>query len=292
LQVSVPILNGAASSLISTLALALGNSYVFISFYKTMILVFVLGVLHSIVFLPVLLSFVGPRRTSKPRVYVGQHTDTSNNHPNNHHVRRNHSHLDIDDGNDLALRPLNHDAALESAPTSTTATSLSSAQRQDIPIDDVTSSTRTSTNVPSSIDARVGFDSDEDHSSIGDDYDDEYSARRRYCLNVVSELTDTDDQEFGDCVSEATGGDDQNDQPVPITGFVGTDIAIKERPVSGEHSQYLVTPDDRNTMLANRSQGIKRSNDDEDQGFPSPGGAATRRRVSFDTIKETSMDDD
>jgi len=67
MQVALPILNGAAASLLSTLVMALGNSYVFVSFYKTMILVFVLGVLHSIVFLPVLLSFVGPRRTSRPR---------------------------------------------------------------------------------------------------------------------------------------------------------------------------------------------------------------------------------
>jgi len=63
----LPILNGAAASLLSTLVMCLGNSYVFVSFYKTMILVFVLGVLHSVVFLPVLLSFVGPRRTNRPR---------------------------------------------------------------------------------------------------------------------------------------------------------------------------------------------------------------------------------
>jgi len=72
MQVTLPILNGAAASLLSTLVMALGYSYVFVSFYKTMILVFVLGVLHSIVFLPVLLSFVGPRRTSRPQsVFFG-----------------------------------------------------------------------------------------------------------------------------------------------------------------------------------------------------------------------------
>ena len=70
-QVALPILNGAAASLLSTLVMALGHSYVFVSFYKTMILVFVLGVLHSIVFLPVLLSFIGPRRTSRPRTVAG-----------------------------------------------------------------------------------------------------------------------------------------------------------------------------------------------------------------------------
>lgn len=64
------MLNGAVASLLSTIVMAFGNSYVFVSFYKTMILVFVLSVLHSIVFLPVLLSFVGPRRTSRPRTTV------------------------------------------------------------------------------------------------------------------------------------------------------------------------------------------------------------------------------
>jgi hypothetical protein len=75
-KVSVPILNGALASLLSTVPMALGNSFVFVSFYKTMILVFVLGVLHSVVFLPVMLSFIGPRRTSKPRLFVGNAAST------------------------------------------------------------------------------------------------------------------------------------------------------------------------------------------------------------------------
>ena len=58
--------------------MALGNSYVFVSFYKTMILVFVLGVLHSIVFLPVLLSFIGPRRTSRPRTHTAAAAPSTN----------------------------------------------------------------------------------------------------------------------------------------------------------------------------------------------------------------------
>lgn len=78
LQVALPIINGAAASLLSTLVMALGNSYVFVSFYKTMILVFVLGVLHSIVFLPVLLSFVGPRRTSRPRTTAAAPAPSTN----------------------------------------------------------------------------------------------------------------------------------------------------------------------------------------------------------------------
>lgn len=248
-----------------------------------MILVFVLGVLHSIVFLPVLLSFVGPRRTSKPRVYIGQHAQNSN-----HQVRRHHNHnADAEDTTTLPLRPLNDNVTIDSAPTSTTATSLSSVPRQDIPIGDVTN---TSTIVPGCVDARVGYDSDDDHSSIGNEFDDDCSARRRHCLNAVSELTDTDDQEFGDCISDATGSDDQADNQPTVSAF-GWDSAYIDRSLPDDYSEYLLTGDDKSKCLSNRSHGLKRStgiNDDDH----SPGGAATRRKVSFDTIKETSGDDD
>ena len=69
-KVGVPILNGALSSLLCAIMLSFGTSFIFTSFFKTMILVFVLGVLHSLVFLPVMLSFIGPRRTSRPRVFI------------------------------------------------------------------------------------------------------------------------------------------------------------------------------------------------------------------------------
>jgi len=77
-------MNGALASLLSTLAMSLGNSYVFVSFYKTMILVFGLGLLHSVVFLPVILSFFGPRRTSKPRVFGGNNTNNTSNSGRSH----------------------------------------------------------------------------------------------------------------------------------------------------------------------------------------------------------------
>src|SRR5436309_157711 len=64
------ILNGALASLLSIAVLSLGTSFIFVSCFKTLLLVFSLGVLHSIVFLPVMLSFIGPRRTSKPRIFI------------------------------------------------------------------------------------------------------------------------------------------------------------------------------------------------------------------------------
>ncbi|CAD5115001.1 unnamed protein product [Dimorphilus gyrociliatus] len=69
-KVGVPILNGALSSILGIIMLASAHSYIFVSFFKTMLLVIVLGLFHSLLVLPVLLSFIGPRRTSKPRVYI------------------------------------------------------------------------------------------------------------------------------------------------------------------------------------------------------------------------------
>lgn len=69
-KVGVPILNGAFSSILGILMLAFASSYIFKSFFKTMLLVIVLGLFHSLLLLPVVLSFIGPRRTSKPRMFI------------------------------------------------------------------------------------------------------------------------------------------------------------------------------------------------------------------------------
>ena len=69
-KVSVPICNSALSTILATLMLAFGNSFMFTSFFKSTIILVTLSVLHSLIFLPVILSFVGPRRTSKPRVFI------------------------------------------------------------------------------------------------------------------------------------------------------------------------------------------------------------------------------
>lgn len=69
-KVGVPIMNGAISSVLGILMLAFASSYVFISFFKTMLLVILLGLAHALLFLPVVLSFIGPKRTNKPKVFV------------------------------------------------------------------------------------------------------------------------------------------------------------------------------------------------------------------------------
>lgn len=69
-KVGIPILNGALSTIFCAVMLSFGSSFIFESFFKSLVLVFFLGLSHSLVFLPVLFSLIGPRRTSKPRVFV------------------------------------------------------------------------------------------------------------------------------------------------------------------------------------------------------------------------------
>ena len=59
-QTGVPILNSALSTIIGVLVLGFSDSYVFLTFFKTLILIMLLGVFTSMLFLPVLLSLIGP----------------------------------------------------------------------------------------------------------------------------------------------------------------------------------------------------------------------------------------
>lgn len=60
LAVGIPIFNSALSTIIGLTLLAFCRSYIFISFFKTMTILMLLGVLNSLVFLPILLSLIGP----------------------------------------------------------------------------------------------------------------------------------------------------------------------------------------------------------------------------------------
>ena len=56
----LPIAQGAISTILGVIGLALAPSYIFITFFKTVFLVIVLGAWHGLVVLPVLLSLFGP----------------------------------------------------------------------------------------------------------------------------------------------------------------------------------------------------------------------------------------
>ena len=56
----LPILQGAISTILGVIGLALAPSYIFFTFFKMVLLVIVLGAIHGLILLPVLLSFLGP----------------------------------------------------------------------------------------------------------------------------------------------------------------------------------------------------------------------------------------
>ena len=56
----LPIVQGACSTVIGVIGLAMAPSYIFITFFKMVFLVIVLGALHGLILLPVLLSLFGP----------------------------------------------------------------------------------------------------------------------------------------------------------------------------------------------------------------------------------------
>ncbi len=56
----IPILQGAGSTILGVVGLAFAPSYLFVTFFKMIFLVIVLGALHGLVLLPVLLSLLGP----------------------------------------------------------------------------------------------------------------------------------------------------------------------------------------------------------------------------------------
>ena len=75
-----PIFNGAVSSVLGILMLAFAKSYIFKSFFQVMLLVVLFGAAHALLFLPVLLSLVGPskpkERSHSPKIgpYIKEHT--------------------------------------------------------------------------------------------------------------------------------------------------------------------------------------------------------------------------
>ena len=61
----LPIIQGACSTVIGVIGLAMAPSYIFITFFKMVFLVIVLGALHGLILLPVLLSLFGPGTCDK-----------------------------------------------------------------------------------------------------------------------------------------------------------------------------------------------------------------------------------
>ena len=59
-SLGAPILQGGLSTILAIMILCTSPAYIFRAFFKTMFLVMVFGLMHGLVFLPVLLSFLSP----------------------------------------------------------------------------------------------------------------------------------------------------------------------------------------------------------------------------------------
>ncbi len=102
----LPILQGAISTILGVIGLALAPSYIFITFFKMVFLVIVLGALHGIILLPVLLSLFGPgaccghnsgrsskNKDKKKRMSL-QHQSSQNNVPISSQPQSTQTYLD------------------------------------------------------------------------------------------------------------------------------------------------------------------------------------------------------
>lgn len=63
-QIGSPILQGAFSTILGVIVLSTSNCYVFRTFFKIMFLVMIFGLLHAMIFLPVMLSLIDVYETS------------------------------------------------------------------------------------------------------------------------------------------------------------------------------------------------------------------------------------
>ena len=61
----IPILQGATSTILGVIGLGFAPSYLFVTFFKMIFLVIMLGAFHGMVLLPVLLSLMGPGSCTK-----------------------------------------------------------------------------------------------------------------------------------------------------------------------------------------------------------------------------------
>lgn len=86
MRMGFPIFNSAISTMVGCLLLAFCRSFIFLSFFKTIVILMTLGIFNSLLFLPVLLSIVGPdwpRHKCRDKVNVG--------------LIENHNEIKIDD---------------------------------------------------------------------------------------------------------------------------------------------------------------------------------------------------
>ena len=64
-KIGPAVINGGATTFLAVVLLCDSKSHAFITFFKVFILTVLFGLFHAIIFLPVILSFENPFRTTK-----------------------------------------------------------------------------------------------------------------------------------------------------------------------------------------------------------------------------------
>merc|ERR1719308_642789 len=73
----LPIVQGAVSTILGVIGLMIAPSYIFLTFFKMVVLVICLGALHGLFLLPVLLSIFGPGSCSSKSEKKSKASSTS-----------------------------------------------------------------------------------------------------------------------------------------------------------------------------------------------------------------------
>ena len=82
LAIAPAVLNGGFSTFLAVALLAFSDVYVFVSFFKVFFLVVFFGLYNGLVFLPVILTLIGPKNMKKT------HQDNSQKLPQNNDTHK------------------------------------------------------------------------------------------------------------------------------------------------------------------------------------------------------------
>ena len=96
--VGVPILAGDISTICALVPLSSSESEIFVSFFKTLLLVMLFGIIHSLLFLPIVFSMIGPTNVRTAKI-ISHFSDINSNSKDNKNSKNNHKNKDKNQSN-------------------------------------------------------------------------------------------------------------------------------------------------------------------------------------------------